>query len=141
MARARKMTAEIKQEFLRHLLETANVSEAAARLKITRSRFYEQRQKDPAFCQAWAEAVGATTDRLEAEAIRRAVDGVEEPYFYQGRECGRVRKYSDPLMKFLLQHRLPERYGDGEEGADQSPVVFEMHFAPQEEENGEDGHE
>ena len=30
-------------------------------------------------------------ERLEAEADRRAVEGVLEPVFYQGEECGQVR--------------------------------------------------
>lgn len=143
MAGVKRLTRTVRQAFLRHLEETANVTEAAARVRVTRSRLYELRNRDPEFKGRWeaalcaAEAVNA--DRLEAEAMRRAVDGVEKPYFFQGRECGRTVEYSDPLLKFLLQHRLPERYGDGGDRPDpQSPVVFEMHLAPDHEEGDDE---
>lgn len=70
---------------------------------------------DPAFClevpelglvgfaQAARVAQEEARDRLVAEVRRRAVDGVEEPVFYQGVEVSRVRKYSDLLLMFLLK--------------------------------------
>lgn len=43
------------------------------------------------------------TSALIDEATRRAKDGVEEPVFYQGMEVGNVTRYSDGLLKFLIQ--------------------------------------
>ena len=52
-------------------------------------------------------------DILEAEAHRRAVEGVEEPVgWYRGKPGGTVRRYSDNLLMFLLKGVLPERYKD-----------------------------
>ena len=145
MAGAKQLTRTVRQAFLKHLKDTANVTEAAARIKVTRSRLYDLRGKDPEFKRQWEDAVSAAeamnVDRLEAEAMRRAVDGVDKPYFYQGKECGRMVEYSDPLLKFLLQHRLPERYGDGGgrdgDAPGSGPVVFEMHLAPARSTDGE----
>ena len=57
-------------------------------------------------------------DILEAEAHRRAVEGVEEPVgWYKGQAGGTVRRYSDVLLMFLLKGVLPERYKDRIEDA------------------------
>lgn len=65
------------------------------------------------------EAVAA----LEEEAVRRALFGVAEPVFHQGRECGSKAKHSDALLIFLLKTLRPERYGPAtrraEEGGDE----------------------
>ena len=47
---------------------------------------------------------------IEAEARRRAVDGVDEPVYYQGKEVGTVRRYSDVLLIFLLKGLRPQRF-------------------------------
>ena len=44
--------------------------------------------------------------------MRRALEGGEEPVFYQGKIVGSVRKYSDTLLMFMLKARRPERYRD-----------------------------
>lgn len=150
MSTAKRFTPRLRARFLERLRQTGNVTEAAGYVGLSRSRLYDLRARDPDLAREWRLALEDTTDRLEAEAIRRAMEGVEEPYFYQGKECGTVRKYSDSLMKFLLQARLPGRYaedGDGDESGSASPaVVFEMHFGPEpgeapEELRGEDDHE
>ena len=51
-------------------------------------------------------------DELEAEARRRAVQGVRQPVFHQGKVVGHIRKYSDLLLIFLLKHRRPEIFAD-----------------------------
>lgn len=52
-------------------------------------------------------------DALEEEAIRRAVEGVEEPVgWYQGTAGGTVTRYSDTLLIFLMKGNKPEKYAD-----------------------------
>lgn len=52
----------------------------------------------------------ALIDRLEDNTLTRAVDGWEEPVFYQGEECGAVRKFDNGLSwKMLAKHR-PDLY-------------------------------
>ena len=45
--------------------------------------------------------------KLVESAYSRAVDGWEEPVFYEGEECGTKRKYSDPLLVKLLASYVP----------------------------------
>ena len=49
--------------------------------------------------------------QIHDEAVRRAVEGWLEPVFYQGRQCGIVRRYSDSLLMLLLELKMPEKYG------------------------------
>ena len=48
---------------------------------------------------------------LEAEADRRAVEGVVKPLFYKGQRLPvEVREYSDVLLMFRLKALRPEQY-------------------------------
>lgn len=89
---------------------------------------YGWRQADAEFAAKWDEVVEAGTEELEEEARRRAFRGVDEPVFYQGDECGSIRKYSDTLLIFLLKGRRPEKYRENVRteitGKDGGPVRF-----------------
>lgn len=98
--------------FLSALTEGRPISEAARIAKITSDRAYAHRRTNHDFRAAWKLAVDLGTGLLEQEAYRRAYHGVEEPVYYQGTECGRVRRYSDGMMMFLLKARKPEVYRD-----------------------------
>jgi hypothetical protein len=113
MANRTKRTAKKARQFVESLLQTGgNVSRACLAVNIGRMTAYEWRNDDPEFAKAWDEAVEAGLDDLEQEARRRAFEGVLEPHFYQGVECGYVRKYSDTLLIFLLKGGRPEKYKD-----------------------------
>ena len=102
--------AEMQAVFLHKLCSSGNISAAARAAGRARSGFYRDRRKDPVFASAWAEALEEAADRLELEAVRRAVDGVSEQRFYQGEEIGSVTRYSDNLLMFLLKARRPWRF-------------------------------
>lgn len=86
------------------------MSFAARAIGRARSRAYGLRAEDPDFAAAWSDAVDEAIDRLEREAWRRAVEGLEEPVFYQGKVCGVVRRYSDRMLEMLLKAHRPEEY-------------------------------
>ncbi|MGE4292681.1 MAG: hypothetical protein AB7E32_10780 [Desulfovibrio sp.] len=139
MAASTKLNRKQRCAFLDALALQGNVTQAAAIAGLGRWKVYEQRKEDPEFAQQWEQALRESEDRLEAEAVRRAVEGVEEPYFYQGEQRGASRKYSDQLLMFLLKSKRPERFGTGASGLDEDganpaatgvgPVVFELHLA------------
>lgn len=101
-----------KHAFLDALREHGTVSAAATAAGRNRSYCYEARANDPAFAAAWDEIDGAVTDQLEAEAIRRAKDGVINDVYFRGEVVGQERVYSDSLLQFLLRGKRPEVYGD-----------------------------
>lgn len=86
------------------------MSESAQAARIGRTAVYEHRNQDPAFRAAWDEAVETACDALEAEAWRRAKDGVRKPVYQGGEKVGEVREYSDTLLIFLLKGHRPERF-------------------------------
>ena len=98
--------------FLGELAETGNVKAACARARVGRTTAYRHRQDDGAFARAWADAVEDAGDVLEAEAVRRAVTGTEEPVYWQGKAVGTVRKYSDQLLILLLKAAKRDKYAD-----------------------------
>ena len=95
---------------------------------MPRSALHERRAADPAFAAAWDDALDGAMDAIEEEARRRAIEGTEEPVFYQGKQIGRVRKYSDALLMFLLRAHRPIRFEEGHGEAGAGPVIFELHF-------------
>ena len=110
MTAATKLTPKKREKFLTELRRTGNVTLSARVVGTTRFTVYGWRDRDAAFAAAWDEAVEEAADLLEAEARRRAHDGVEEPVFYQGDVVGHVKKYSDVLLMFLLKGIRPEKY-------------------------------
>ena len=123
----KKLVGRRRARFIEALRESANVAEAARRTGVGRTCAYAARQADPAFAEAWDAAIDEATDRLEAEARRRALDGVPEPVFYQGKIVGTIRRYSDRLLVVLLRAYRPERYREKTEVEQKGKVVFEIH--------------
>jgi hypothetical protein len=83
----------------------------------SRTRVYELRKVDEDFRTAWDEAENNASDKLEAEAWRRAVDGVQEPLVSAGKiirdDDGNpiaIRRYSDAMLTLLLKARRPEKF-------------------------------
>ncbi|NPV80809.1 MAG: hypothetical protein HPY52_11115 [Firmicutes bacterium] len=98
-----------KRAFLAAFGQVGNLTQAAEIAGINRNTHYDWMQ-DPEYAEAFEVAKKEAADRLEAEARRRAVEGVEEPVYYQGQVCGTVRRYSDTLLIFLLKGALPDKY-------------------------------
>ncbi len=98
--------------FLAALASCPNVTAAARAAGITRKAAYDRRKADEDFAAAWQDALDQSTDALVGEMYRRAVEGTEEPVFYMGGECGRIRRYSDRLAMFLAKAFRRDQFGD-----------------------------
>ncbi len=108
-------TARRRRAFIITLAETGNVSEAARATKVSRGAAYALRNSYPEFSTLWDESLEAAVDSLELEARRRAVQGIDQPHFHQGKVTGMVRKYSDALLMFLLRAHRPGKYRERSE--------------------------
>ena len=53
---------------------------------------------DSSFAEVWREAQARGRMTTWFETVRRAVDGVEDPYFYRGIQRGTRRVYNDRLL-------------------------------------------
>jgi hypothetical protein len=137
--------------FLTALAACGNVSHAARAARVGRDTAYQHRRQDAEFAAAWADAIEEANDNLEAEARRRAVDGVDEPVVYQGELMGSwvgpdgkpatketegarfipltVKKFSDVLLIFLLKGNRPDKFREriGIGGDQDAPPVKVEH--------------
>ena len=106
--------SHIKQQlFLKTLAITGKVTEASKAAGFSSSTsLYMKRKKDEKFAEAWDLALYAAGDKLEAEAIRRAHDGVYVAQYYQGEVVGHNIKYSDTLLMFMLKGIRPDKFRD-----------------------------
>jgi hypothetical protein len=150
-----------RKGFLAALSETGNVTAACLAADIDRKNAYRRRDTDREFAAQWAEALEQATDALEAEARRRAIDGIEEPVIHQGELATRwvdrngrpctarakgsrlvpltVNRRSDTLLIFLLKGNRPEKFKErsevtGKGGAPLVPGVVTFYLP----ENGRD---
>ncbi len=124
-----------KRTFLAAIANTANIVRAAEIAGIDRDNHYLWMKKDPEYAAAFEIAWKRGADVLEAEAVRRAYEGVIKPVFYGGKRAidvvqnpdgsikrdkdgkpvgipAAVREYSDPLLIFLLKGRNPQVFAD-----------------------------
>ena len=107
-----------KRAFLAAYSQHGNIKDAAAAATIDRTTHYDWLEKDERYVRAFEDAKANFADRIEAEAIRRAVEGVPRMRFHKGCPIqmpdGKFyieRQYSDGLLKHILTAFLPERYG------------------------------
>jgi uncharacterized protein YbjQ (UPF0145 family) len=99
-----------QRAFLAVYSEAGNISQAAELANVNRCMHYTWMEKSEVYREAFEEAMEKAADRLEQEARRRAVNGVSEPVFYKGEQCGTIQRYSDTLLIFLLKGVRPEKY-------------------------------
>ena len=62
------------------------------------------------FAAAWDAALERGMQRLEDCALERALKGTPTPIVSGGKLLGTWDKPDNALLRFLLQHRLPQRY-------------------------------
>ena len=129
LAVARAGKAREHLVFLDVYRKTGNQTEALRLSGLRRADVAARLRDDPDFVQAFEDARLEASDLLEAEARRRAVDGVEDLVVQGGRVVyqtgpdGRVlldelgqpvpvvkRLYSDRLLETLLKANAPEKF-------------------------------
>jgi hypothetical protein len=137
--RYKKIRNPKKRAFLAAVARTGNVTISAEIADVARSAHYQWLEADPVYVEAFEDAMEQAAQRLEAEARRRAEEGVEEPVFYKGKKCGVIRKYSDTLLIFLMKGAMPDKYKERTSteltGAGGKPLTVSF-ISPSE---GEDG--
>lgn len=114
-----------KELFLDQLARTGNVTSAALMAGWKYPTIADMhREEDPDFAYAWIDAKRRANHALEAEARRRAVEGVKEPVFHKGEIVGSVTKYSDKMLELVLKAEMPEKYKDAQLGDSTSSGVL-----------------
>ena len=96
--RPTQFTPARQRAFLEHLSQTANVSASAAAVGIDSAQAYKLRRREPEFAAEWRAALVNAYDEIEQELLNRALNGVDRPIVWQGRETGRVSGLDTTLM-------------------------------------------
>jgi hypothetical protein len=112
-----------KPLFLAALAERLSAEQACLVAGVGRTTAYMHRRSDPEFGERWKALWETCVDDLEQSLFSRAKDGWEEPVFYQGKECGRIRKFDHRLGEFFIQKWRPDRYGDRASPLDPNDVA------------------
>lgn len=111
-----KLSTAARNAFLGVLRRSGNATLAAQAAGVGRQHAYVWRDRHPDFAAEWDAAIDEAKDLMEAEAWRRAMQGVtrEKPHYYLGEEVGReiIREYSDTMLIFLLKAARPDKYRD-----------------------------
>ena len=103
-------TIPTQKRFLAQLAMIGNVTQACEAAQICKPTAYNLRNKDPEFAAEWEHAEQKAILRLEAEAWRRGVEGVDKPIIYQGEIMGTFKEYSDRMLELLLKGNAPDKY-------------------------------
>lgn len=103
------------QKFIDALLAGYGPTKAAIKAGYSVASVYKWRSQDADFSKRWEEAneigVQVQLATLEAEADRRAVEGVEDKVIEVNGEQKVVKKYSDSLLMFRMK-KLDPTYRD-----------------------------
>lgn len=115
-----------KAKFLAAFSQHGTITHAAREVGINPKRHYEWLLSDPEYITRFKEAREQAVESLEREARRRAIEGTEQPVYWQGEQIGTIRKFSDVLLIFLLKGAKPEVYRERYEhrisGNDGGPI-------------------
>lgn len=109
---AYKFTPEAQKLLLDNYQETGNRVAACEAIDITLRTLERKLAADPDFRARFEHAKGLYVRSLEAEARRRAVDGVTQTKPGPGGTFYDVTTYSDTLLLHLLKKADPDRHGD-----------------------------
>lgn len=97
-----------KCKYLENLEANGQQGKAAKHVGTTSLRVTNERKADKEFDQAFQECILLFRESCEDELRRRAIDGVEEPVFYQGVETATQTRYSDSLLQFYMKANDPK---------------------------------
>lgn len=109
-------TEEKQRRFIETLADTGLVNVAARAVGMTRESAYRLRRAGhgAAFARAWDAARHHAGGLIEDIAFERAIEGTEQEVLDASGDVIAVRLVHDNrLLKYLLSHLKPERYGRG----------------------------
>ena len=102
-------TTERIEMFLEELRATASITDACQAVGMSRPSAYKlyARADSAHIRKAWDEALKAATNVLVTTAFDRAVNGVREQVWYQGRMVGFRERHDNRHLQFMLKARDP----------------------------------
>ncbi len=96
--------------FLKHLVKTGCIADAARLTGVAARTIYRHQEADEGFARNVELAIRMAGGGVEQTAWERGVLGVDEQFACGGKVYTRKR-YSDSLLRLLLQGSNPDKYG------------------------------
>lgn len=118
-------TEEKQRRFIETLADTGLVNVAASAVGMSRASAYQLRRSPhgAAFARAWDAARQHAGGLIEDIAFERAIEGTEQEVLNRDGEVIATRLVHDNrLLKYLLSHLKPERYGKARPAAAPAPA-------------------
>nr|WP_247712046.1 hypothetical protein [Qipengyuania qiaonensis] len=111
--RGNSITPVLQRRFVATLAATGIVKVAARRIGKSLEALYKLKHRPGAegFAAAWDAALDRGVTRLEDIAMERAMLGTRTPIVSSREIVGWWDKPDNALLRFLLSHRMAERYG------------------------------
>lgn len=112
---AHELTLDHKSRFIELLRTTGNPSVSARAIGFSPATLKRHREQDAQFAEDWAEAEMEAADALEAEARRRALEGVIREKWVGPADGGHFVEelhFSDSLLIRLLEANKPEKFAN-----------------------------
>jgi len=113
------------KSFLHFLGRSGSVTFAALQSKLDRRTVYRLKANDEQFAAQWDEALNLGIDRLQDDAMQRALNGSERHLWRNGKQVGSVLQYDNKLLQFLLRAHRPEIYSEKRQSA-APPLPFDL---------------
>lgn len=134
--RIRAISHAKKRAFLAAYAECGTIVHAAELAGVSRRSHDNWIASDPVYAAAFRDAGEQAIQRLEQEARRRAIEGIEKPVYQGGKQVGVAREYSDTLLIFLLKAARPHVYRDATPAL-ASAAITVVHSIPSASASGE----
>lgn len=111
--RSNAILPHLQRRFVATLAATGIVQQAARSIGKSMEALYKLKHKPGAegFAAAWDAALERGVQRLEDCALMRAMQGTPTPIVSGGKLLDWYDKPDNTLLRFLLQHRLTQKYG------------------------------
>ena len=110
--RQSKMTPQKKRKIIETIKKNGgNQNAACAKVGVNFATHYYHRKHDEVYAEKVEQAIQEACQEVEEAITHRAIDGVDEPIYFQGQLVGYKKAYSDNLLMERARALLPERYG------------------------------
>jgi hypothetical protein len=118
-------TGELKKAFCRAYAQLGTVTHACQQIGVVHATVDLWRTSDPEFVKEFEQAAVEYVHKLEREADRRGVEGIDKGIYYKGEKVDVEREYSDTLLIFRLK-RLDPAYRERTEisGPGGGPILI-----------------
>lgn len=109
--RQSRMTPQKKRKIIETIKKNGgNQSAACAKVGVNYATHVYHRKKDEVYAERVDQAIEEACQQVEEAITHRAIEGVDEPIYFQGSLVGYKKNYSDNLLMERARALMPERY-------------------------------